>query len=266
VTHGRSRKCFVRIKEHCDERGILFLATPFGEAKLRALVELGVPALKFASTDLTNAPLLAAGAATGLPMLLSTGASTEEEITDAVERLRRAGTMDRLLLLHCVSCYPTPPGAINLRAIRSLEQRFRVPCGLSDHTTSPTMGAMAVAAGACVLEKHFTLDRNAVGPDHAMSLDPSQWKEYVAAVRAMEAALGDGRIGLTGLEREVRLVAGKSVVAAQDIPVGTRLGGEMLTVKRPGSGVAPAELPALLNRRAAIDIVGDTVLTWDMVE
>ncbi len=257
---------FIRIKRHADERGIFFLATPFGEKELRALVELGVPALKFASTDLTNTPLLDAGAATGLPLLLSTGASSENEIAEAVERLHRAGAMDRLMLLHCVSCYPTPLDAVNLRAIRALEHRFGVVCGLSDHTTSITMGALAVAAGARVLEKHFTLDRQSAGPDHAMSLEPDPLMEYVAAVRAAETAMGDGHVGLTGLEREVRLVAGKSVVAACGIPAGARLQRDMLAVRRPGTGISPVELAKLLNRRAAVEIPSDTILTWDMVQ
>ena len=260
-----SPDAFRRIIQHCDRCSITFLATPFGQAQVGDLVELGAAAIKIASTDLTNALLLETVAATGLPIFLSTGASTEPEIRTAVESLRRVGATERLILMHCVSSYPTPIEAANLNAIPSLEQTFGVPCGFSDHTTSTQIGGWAVAAGACVLEKHFTLDPSAPGPDHAMSLVPSQLKEYVAGVRRMERILGDGRLGMTDREAEVRAVASKSVVAAVDIPAGARLTAEMLTVKRPGTGVPAGDLGSLKGRRAAVDIVCDTTLSWDMI-
>ncbi|MGB2984366.1 MAG: N-acetylneuraminate synthase family protein [Phycisphaerae bacterium] len=260
-----SQDAFAGIKERCEQRSIVFLATPFGEAEVARLVELGVSAIKIASTDLTNVQLLEMAAATGLPIILSTGASTEAEIRASVDHLRRAGAGERLVLLHCVSCYPTPIETINLRAIASLQRTFGVPCGLSDHTTSTQVGAWAVVAGACVLEKHFTLDRAAPGPDHAMSLDPEQLAVYISAVRELERALGDGTMGMTDREAEVRAVAGKSVIAAVNIPAGTRLTADMMSLKRPGTGIAPADLHKLVDHHAAVDIPCDATLSWDMV-
>ena len=256
---------FLRIKKRCEQRSILFLATPFGILDVTDLQNLGVGAIKIASTDLTNDSLLAAAAATELPLIVSTGASSEDEIRSGVGWLWRQGARDRLILLHCISCYPTPIEALNLRAIATLQRCFGVPCGLSDHTTSTQTGSWAVAAGACLLEKHFTLDPTAKGPDHAMSLSPHQLAEYVATVRTAEAALGNGQLGMTDLEAEVARVARRSVVAASDIPAGTRFTAEMLTLKRPGTGIGSGEIDELIGRRASVDIAQDTTLKWDMV-
>lgn len=257
---------FARVRGHCDARGIVFLATPFGPQDVARLLPLGVPALKLASTDVNNTPLLRRAAETGLPLIVSTGAATEAELDACVARLRDWGAGRRLILLHCVSGYPAPLEAANLRAIATLRQRYGVPCGFSDHTPSTQIAGWAVAAGACVLEKHFTLDPSAPGPDHAMSLDPAQLAEYVGAARAAETALGTGTLGFTEIEADVRRAARKSVVAAAHIPAGTALTTELLTVKRPGGGIPPDGLEQLLGRRAAADIAPDTILTWDLVQ
>ncbi len=255
----------VRIRDHCRARRIDFLATPFSPADVDRLVALGVPALKIASTDLNNAPLLRRAARTGLPMIVSTGAATAEEIEAAVLRLAQWGATERLVLLHCVSGYPTPTASANLGAIRALGRLARVPVGFSDHTTSVAIAGWAVAAGACLLEKHFTLDRTRAGPDHAMSLEPADLAAYVATAREAEAALGSGRLGMSPLEREVRAVARKSVVSACRISAGTTVTPEMLTIKRPGGGVPPDELDAVIGRRAERDIPADTVIEWGML-
>jgi N,N'-diacetyllegionaminate synthase len=257
---------FGRIVEHCRARGIGFLATPFSLPDVDRLVALGVQAIKIASTDLNNAPLLRRAADTGLPLIVSTGASLPEEIRAAVRRLRGWGAGERLILLHCVSGYPTPVEVANLRAVATLRRTYRVPSGFSDHTELTEIAGWAVAAGACVLEKHFTLDRRAHGPDHAMSLDPEELAAYVATARAAEVALGSGVLGMSALEADVRAAARQSVVAARDIPARTRLTAAMLTIKRPGGGIAPDQLDALPGRCAAVDIAADTVLTWDMLE
>jgi len=256
---------FRRIQRRCAERNLPFLLTPFSEPDVARAVDLGVVAIKIASTDLTNNPLLDAAAAAGLPMIVSTGAATVEEMCSAVERLKTRGTHGRLILLHCVSCYPTPLEALNLRAIEALRRTFGVPSGLSDHTPSVDAGAWAVAAGACALEKHFTLDPTAWGPDHAMSLSPWQLGEYVAQTRAIENALGTGILGMTEAERSVRDAARKSVVAAVDILAGTPLHSRMLALKRPGTGIPAAAIDRLVGRRATRNIPGDTMLAWDMV-
>ncbi len=254
------------INDHCTRRSIHMLATPFGVREVGLLVELGVPAIKIASTDLSHGPLLDAAVGTGKPLIVSTGASTEQEIGETVDRLRRAGAGMRLILLHCVSCYPTPLGAINLRSIGDLARRFSIPCGLSDHTVSVRTGAWAVAAGARILEKHFTLDPTLPGPDQAMSLAPAQLQAYIAEVRAVEQALGCGGFGMTTLETDVREAARRSVVAAVHINVGARLTADMLILKRPGTGLPPKDLDQLTGKCAAIDIPRDTVLSWDMVQ
>lgn len=256
----------LRVRTHCTERAVEFLATPFGLRDVDRLLHLQVRAIKIASTDLDNVPLLRRAAETGLPLIVSTGAASADEIEAAVARLCQEGVGERLILLHCVSGYPTPLDAANLRAIATLRQRFAVPCGFSDHTTSTQTGAWAVAVGANVLEKHLTLDRGAAGPDHAMSLDPPAFREYVAAVRRVERALGTGHLGLTALEADVRAVARKSIVAACNLTTGTVLRPEMLTVKRPAGGIAPDQFDALIGRRIASDVPQDTILTWDMIQ
>ena len=260
-----SRDDFAAIKQRCDERSVTFLATPFGLREVGRLVELGVAAIKIASTDLTNGPLISAAASTGLPIILSTGASTEPEIVACLDRLQREGATDRLVVLCCVSRYPAPVEALNLRAIGAMQRRFNLPCGLSDHSTSVQVGGWAVAAGACVIEKHFTLDPSASGPDHAMSMAPDALTEYIAHIRAAHTAMGDGRLGMAHRESEVREVAGKSVVAAVDIPAGARLTADMLTLKRPGTGIPPSELDRLSGRLSAVSIPSDTILSWEMV-
>lgn len=256
---------FRRVKTHCDQRGILFLATPFGEREVAELVDLGAAAIKIASTDLTNDPLTAAAARSGLPMIVSVGAATAAEIRRAVGGLLETIGRHRLILMHCVSCYPTPLASANLRAIGELQAEFGVPCGFSDHTLETITGAAAVASGACILEKHFTLDRAAPGPDHAMSLHPGQLREYIARAREVHSAMGRGGIGLSPIESDVRRVAGRSVVAASDISAGTILTDELLCLKRPGGGLEAAALAELVGRRAVAAIPSDTPLTWDMV-
>lgn len=256
---------WARLKAHSAQRGLDFLATPFGTADVPRLRALDVPAVKIASTDLDNVPLLRAAAGLEQPLIVSTGAATDIEICAAVARLERMGLRGRVVLMHCVSCYPTPPEAANLRAITTLRERFGLPCGLSDHTTLIDSGAWAVAAGACVLEKHVTLDRTAAGPDHAMSLSVEELREYVSRVRACEAALGSGRLGMSDLEWPVRRVARKSIVAAGDLPAGARLDAESLAVKRPSGGIAPDQFDALVGRELAVGVKQDTPLAWDML-
>ncbi len=257
---------FRRVQTHCVQGGIEFLATPFGPRDVQSLLDLNVNAIKIASTDLNNKPLLQDIAQTGLPLIVSTGAATADEIETTVEWLRRWDAGERLILLHCVSAYPTPLDAANLAAIGTLQRRFGVPCGFSDHTVDTRTGAWAVAAGARLLEKHFTLDRAASGPDHAMSLDPAGLQEYIRAVRDAERALGTGDLGLTALEADVRAAARKSIVAACDLSAGSTLRLEMLAPKRPGGGIEPDQLDALVGRRLATDVSRDTALTWDMIE
>lgn len=256
---------FAAIRCRCAERGLAFLATPFSPPDVARLAALDPAAIKIASTDIDNTPLLHAAAETGMLLILSTGAARIEEIDTAVRCLNGWGCLDRLILLHCVSCYPAPLKAANLRAVATLRQRFGLPTGLSDHTTSMRTGGWAVALGARLLEKHFTLTRSAPGPDHAMSLDPAGLRRYIRHVRSAERALGSGRLGFQPLEAEVRGLARKSVVTRRDLPAGTLLSLDMLAIKRPGGGIRPDELERLVGRRLLRDVARDTVLTWDAV-
>jgi N,N'-diacetyllegionaminate synthase len=257
---------FARLAAHCRMRQIEFLVTPFSPPDVDRLCDLDVHALKIASTDLNNTLLLRRAVSTGLPLILSTGASQAGEIAAALARLRSWNAGTRLVLLHCISGYPAPLAIANLRAIATLSETFGVPVGFSDHTESTDVAGWAVAAGACVLEKHFTLDRSASGPDHAMSLDPVQLATYIATARAAETALGTGTLGMSPLEADVRAVARKSVVAATRIPAGVVITPEMLTAKRPAGGIDPDRVDTLVGSRATVDIDADTVLQWEMVQ
>lgn len=254
---------FARLIEHCATRGIEFLATPFSTHDVARLMALGARGLKIASTDLNNRQLLAAAADTQLPLIVSTGASQPKEIDTLVAWLRSWDALARTVLLHCVSAYPTPLAATNLRAVGTLHAQTGLPVGFSDHTTSVLTGSWAVAAGACVLEKHLTLDRDAAGPDHALSLLPAELAEYIGHVRQAELALGTGRLGYHPVEEDVRRVARKSVVAACDIPAGATITADMLTAKRPGDGIPADRVTDVVGRCTRAAIAADTPLAWD---
>ena len=260
-----SHACFAELAELARQRGIEFLATPFSLEDLAFLVSLRVAAIKLASTDIVNIPLLEAAAATGLPVIASTGAAETDEIGGAVRCFERPG-VGPLALLHCVSSYPTPEDQVNLAAIRALGRLFHRVAGFSDHTESIAMGGYATIAGARIVEKHFTLDRRRSGPDHAFSLEPGPLAEYVERIRFVCRLIGDGRLGPTDAQREVRCLSRASVVAARTIRAGETINRAMLTVKRPGTGISPVEIDRLVGKRAARPIAADAMLSWDDVE
>jgi N,N'-diacetyllegionaminate synthase len=244
---------------HCD---IEFLATPFGIDDLKFLLSIGVQAIKLASPDIVNEPLLMAAADSGLPVIASTGAATAEEIGRAVEVFKRPGS-GPLALLHCVSCYPTPDAQAHLGAIPALAGAFGCVTGFSDHTENASMGGYAVAAGARIIEKHFTLDRSRPGPDHRFSLDPAAMAEYIRQIRHVEQFLGETAISPQECEDEVRRVARGNVVTVRSIRAGETLDAAMLTVKRAGGGVGAAEFRSVVGRRAKADIPADTAVQWE---
>lgn len=260
-----SDEAFTELKAYCERVQIEFIATPFGMRDVERLLAMRVRGFKTASTDLNNIPLMRRIAATGLPMIVSTGASLADEIVHSVVFLRSVGAAERLILLHCISAYPTPIEQANLRAIATLRDSFHVPAGFSDHTTSTEMGAWAVAAGACVLEKHITLDRRAPGPDHALSLEPSAFREYVNSARRVEKTLGSGELGMCSIEQEVRRVARKSIVAAVELDAGVVLTERHLAVKRPSGGIEPVEFDRVVGKRLTRAVSAETVLQWDML-
>lgn len=254
------------LAEHCRERAIEFLSSPFDRDAVDSLDALGVAAIKVASFEIVDLPLLEYIGATGRPVIVSTGMSRLGEIEEAIEALRAGGT-DQICLLQCASVYPARPGIMNLRAMETMRDAFAVPVGLSDHTLGIHIASAAVAMGAQIVEKHFTLDRSAPGPDHPFAIEPEELKQLVTHIRDVEQALGDGtKRGPSEDEAtEMYAKARRSLVAACDIPSGTKLTREMLTVKRPGYGVKPRFLEALVGRETTVDIEFDEVITWEMV-
>lgn len=249
----------------CRERGILFLSSPFDEDSADFLEELGVPAFKIPSGELTNVPFLAHVARKGRPLIVSTGMATLDEVRPAVETIRQAGSPP-LALLHCVSSYPAQPADVNLRAMATLREAFAVPVGFSDHTAGTDIALAAVALGANILEKHLTLDRTLPGPDHLASLEPDEWIAMVVALRRIEAALGDGRKRPAPSEADAARVARKSLVAAGDLPAGCVLRRDHLAIRRPGTGLPPGRLESVLGRRLRRALAAGAVLTEDLLE
>jgi N,N'-diacetyllegionaminate synthase len=250
---------------HCRHLGITFLSTPFDEESADLLETLDVPAFKISSGDITNVPLLEHVARKYRPVFLSTGMSSHDEVAAAVGVVRAAGN-EELALLHCVSTYPADPADCNLRVLETMAVAFGVPVGYSDHTLGIEIAVAAVALGACIIEKHFTLDRRSPGPDHHASLEPAELAALVRAIRNTEAALGHGRKEAVPNEAVNARLARRSLVAARDIPVGTRLTRTLIAVKRPGTGLPPAMLPSLLGRIARVDVPADCLLTPDLFE
>jgi N,N'-diacetyllegionaminate synthase len=251
-----------KLKDHADRRGILFLSTPFDEDSADFLEALGVPAFKIASSDLTHSPLLRHIARKGKPILLSTGMSFLAEVEEAVDTLQSCGARD-IVLLHCVSSYPAPPESLNLKTIQTLRDRFGLPVGFSDHSQGTLFSLIAAALGARVLERHFTLDRNAPGPDHKVSLDPPGLRALIADLSHVEAALGSGSKIPSQAEEQGRRLSRRSIVAAADIRRHETIQARMLACKRPGGGLEPRDLDRVIGMRAGRDLDKDSILRWD---
>jgi len=239
----------VHLKAHAEERGLVFFSSPFSVEAVELLERVGVPLYKIASGEVTNPPLVEAVAATGKPVLLSTGMSGWDEIDGALEILRAAGS--DVVVLQCTSNYPCPPEKVNLRAMPALAQRFGVPTGLSDHTPDVYTSIAAVALGAVAIEKHFTLSKRLYGPDHHASLVPEELARLVEGVRQVEAALGSGEKQRDPALDPARATFEKSVVTRVAIPAGAAIERAMLTTKRPGNGIPAVRLPEVVGRRAA---------------
>ena len=251
-----------RLIDYCRKVGIQFLSSPFDEQSADLLAEMDLPLYKIPSGEITNLPFLDHVARKGRPIILSTGMSTLGEIEEAVAVLRTAGN-NRLTLLHCVTEYPAPYAEVNLRAMHTLRVAFGLPVGYSDHTPGYEISIAAVALGAEVIEKHFTVDRSLPGPDHATSLEPDELEQMVTAIRHVEVALGDGIKRPAQCELPNISVARKSVVASRSLIAGQRLTAEDLDIKRPGNGIAPRLKPMLIGRTLSADLEKDEVLRWD---
>jgi len=253
------------LAEYADKRGIMFLSTPFDYAAVDDLEEIGVPAFKFASFEITDLELLKYTASKQKPMIVSTGMANLGEIEDAIGAIRSAGNND-IVLLHCSSLYPTPPEVVNLRAMETMREAFKRPVGFSDHTLGIHISLAAAAMGACVIEKHFTLDRTLPGPDHSFAIEPDELKEMVRCVREIEAAKGSGIKERSELEgEEMYAKARRSIHANVDIPKGVKMTREMLVVKRPGYGIKPKFIDIVVGREANKDIKEDEWITWEII-
>ena len=254
-----AHRCLI---EHCREVGIQFLSSPFDAQSADLLDAMDLPLYKIPSGEITNLPFLEHLAGKGRPLILSTGMSTLGEVEEAVELLKTAGATE-LTLLHCVTEYPAPYADVNLRAMLTLKMAFGLPVGYSDHTPGIEIAIAAVALGAEVIEKHFTLDRSLPGPDHAASLEPGELQQMVTAIRHVEAALGNGIKAPAACELPNISVARKSLVALRPLPAGHRLTAGDLDIKRPGNGLAPKMIPALIGRTLRAGLDKDEVITWD---
>ena len=246
------------------ELGLTVFSTPFDETAVDLLEDLGTPAYKIASFEAVHLPLITRAARTGKPMIISTGMADEREIADAVETAR-AGGCEQLMLLHCISGYPTAPEEANLLTIDDMRRRFGVEVGLSDHTLGTAVATAAVALGATAIEKHVTLRRSDGGPDSAFSLEPDELAKLVADARDAWAAVGGIRYTRTESERS-SLVFRRSIFAVADIAEGDVLTERNVRIIRPGHGLPPKHLPAILGRRAARGIVRGTPIDWPLIK
>ncbi len=263
-----------QVAAHCTRIGIEFFSTPFSEPAVDLLVRLGVKRLKIPSGEITNKPLLQHMAATGLPMLMSSGMATLEEVQRAVRWVHEARVSaghpapdaSTLHLLHCTSAYPAPPEALNLLAIQTMAQATGLPVGYSDHSQGVEAALAAVALGAALIEKHLTLDKAMPGPDHRASADPQEFAAMVRGIRLVEAMRGNGIKQPTPVEANTRDVARRSVVLTVSRPRGHVLAAADLVLRRPGTGIQPEHLATLPGRRLADDVAADTTLTWNLLE
>jgi N-acetylneuraminate synthase/N,N'-diacetyllegionaminate synthase len=250
---------FRKLKMYCDDQGITFLSTPFDLKSVDFLAGLGVVALKISSGDLTNDPLLRHVAAQKRPVILSTGMSDMDEVREALAVINAAGNAE-VIVLQCVTNYPAAAEDINLRAMLSMQSAFDVNVGYSDHTLGIEIPLAAVALGACVIEKHFTLDKNFAGPDHRASLEPHEFKAMVEGIRKVEASLGDGRKVPAASEASNAAVARRSIVASRDISAGTVITPAEITFKRPGTGLPPRMADQVVGKTARVDVKAGTLL------
>jgi pseudaminic acid synthase len=252
-----------RLKEVADCLGLTLFSTPFDRTAVDFLEKVDVPAYKIASFEIVDIPLIKYVASKGKPVILSTGMATLAEIGEAVEAIRSAGA-PQMALLRCASAYPAPPQEMNLRVIPYLAEEFGVPVGLSDHTLGIAAAVTAVALGACIVEKHFTLSRKIPGPDSAFSLEPQEFREMVTAVRTAEKALGEVSFEV-GEQESASLVFRRSLFVVEDIRAGDMFTENNVRSIRPGYGLHPRYLNEVLGRRAAQDIEKGTPLGWEVV-
>lgn len=259
-----SKEEFQELIHFSTQQRMPFFCTAFDIASLEFLKDLGMQAYKLASHSLTNVPLLEQVAGLGKPVILSTGMATLQEVDQAVALFQKRNTP--LVLLHCVSSYPTPPEQANLRIMDTLRDRYQVPVGYSGHEIGYLASLAAVARGACAVERHVTLDRNMVGFDHKLSLDPGELVNLVRQIRCVESTLGDGVKTLTEIEKVTRRKYHVSFVSKVNIAKGSVIADGMLTLKNPGTGIPAYRKDLVVGRKAAIDIAEDSLIEVGFLE
>jgi N-acetylneuraminate synthase len=252
---------WARLKDACGAAGTEFLCSAFSVEAVERLDRLGVARFKIGSGEVTNLELIRAAAATGKPILLTSGMSSWAELDEAV-----AAAGENVTVLQCTSLYPTPPEQVGLNVLGELRERYGKPVGLSDHTLGPYACFAAVALGATVVEKHFTLSRELYGPDASLALEPDELEDLVEGVREIETMLANP-VDKDDLEpvAEMKRVFEKSVVSSREIPAGAEISREMVAAKKPGTGIPAKKLSEVIGRRAAVAIPADTVLTEEML-
>lgn len=256
---------FVELKDYCDKKKIIFMSTPFDFESSDFLNSIGVDAFKISSADLNNIPLLEHIADFKKPIILSSGMATLGEIEDALISLNNKEVED-VAVLHCTSNYPAALQSVNLKAMDTIKNSFKVLGGYSDHTEGISIPVAAAALGANIIEKHFTLDKNMEGPDHKASLEPEELRSMVKAIRDVEMALGSGIKMFTKSEMDTMAVARKSIVASVDIKEGQIIGMDDLEYKRPGSGLSPKYYKMVLGKKARKEIKQDEQITLDLIQ
>lgn len=250
---------FREMKRHCDDIGIRFLSTPFDLESIDFLSELECEVWKIPSGEITNYPYLVKIAKTGKDIIMSTGMCDMDEIEETLRILRESGAGD-VSLLHCTTQYPTPYSSVNLLAMRTMREKFHCDVGYSDHTEGIEIPVAAVAMGATILEKHFTLDRAMEGPDHKASLEPKELARMIEYIRHVEQALGDGNKRCVEVERDNRAIARKSIIAKRQIKKGEVFTLDNLTTKRPGNGISPMRWNEVLGMIASRDFAEDELI------
>lgn len=257
------KEAFIELSDYAKKQSIDCIVTPFDAESATFLATLNVPSIKIPSGEVTNLPLIAHIANLQIPVILSTGTCSMEEIQDAVSLMQDAKCP--LSILHCTSSYPTPPAQVHLRAMETLRSTFGVPVGLSDHTEGIAVPIAAVALGAHIIEKHFTLDKTWQGPDHKASLEPNELQAMVEGIRTVEAALGTAEKTRQPAEENTAAVARRSVVATTSLQPGDVLSRENTALKRPGTGIAPKEYDNVLGKTVQEAIETGTPITYDML-
>jgi len=253
---------FENLKHYADERGITFLSTPFDFQSADFLEKIGVSAFKIASSDLTNIPLIEHIAKMNLPMIISTGLGTLDEIDESVKACNSVGN-EKIAILHCVADYPANPENVNLDALITMKNKYQVPIGYSDNGESTIVDEVAVSLGADIIEKHFTLDKKMEGPDHSFSILPSDMKQLIAKFRLIKKMKGHGGKIPNDSEKNNKIAIRKSITCSKFIKNGENLSINNIAIKRPGNGIEPKFWSEVIGKKAIRDIDKDELINWD---